>query len=54
MGRWSHRGAWRRLTAKDREIVDHCILLRDGRNVGEGRPQEVLTDSALRQFWGLS
>ncbi|MFD7662103.1 zinc ABC transporter ATP-binding protein AztA [Streptomyces sp. NPDC059788] len=139
MGRWAHRGAWRRLTAGDRDVVDasmerlgigdlasrqlgelsggqrqralvaqglaqeaglilldepttgldvtargsiatvlrevaadgvtvvhathdltaaresdHCVLLRDGRNVGEGRPREMLTDGALRQFWGLS
>ncbi|UNZ16084.1 zinc ABC transporter ATP-binding protein AztA [Streptomyces sp. 891-h] len=136
MGRWAHRGAWRRLTARDRSVVDasmerlgilelagrqlgelsggqrqralvaqglaqeadlflldepttgldlaarqsitdvlraaatqgvtvvqathdldaarasdHCLLLGDGRLVGEGRPDDVLTDSALRRLW---
>ncbi|GAA1659427.1 zinc ABC transporter ATP-binding protein AztA [Glycomyces endophyticus] len=25
MGRWAHRGAWRRLTREDRSIVDRCM-----------------------------
>ncbi|MFB9660318.1 zinc ABC transporter ATP-binding protein AztA [Glycomyces mayteni] len=25
MGRWAHRGAWRRLTREDRSIVDECM-----------------------------
>jgi zinc/manganese transport system ATP-binding protein len=25
MGRWAHRGAWRRLTREDKSIVDMCI-----------------------------
>ncbi|WP_335987630.1 zinc ABC transporter ATP-binding protein AztA [Glycomyces sp. MUSA5-2] len=25
MGRWAHRGPWRRLTRDDRSIVDHCM-----------------------------
>lgn len=136
MGRWAHRGAWRRLTARDRSVVrdsmgrlgildlaerqlgelsggqrqralvaqglaqeadlflldepttgldmaaresistvlgaaaaegvtvvqathdlnaaresDHCLLLQDGRLVEEGKPRDVLTDSALRRVW---
>ncbi|UNS99823.1 metal ABC transporter ATP-binding protein [Streptomyces tubbatahanensis] len=31
---------------------DHCLLLVDGRLIGEGKPRDVLTDSALRAFWG--
>ncbi|MET9863545.1 zinc ABC transporter ATP-binding protein AztA [Streptomyces smyrnaeus] len=136
MGRWAHRGPWRRLTARDRSVVrdsmdrlgildlaerqlgelsggqrqralvaqglaqeadlflldepttgldmaaresistvlgaaaaegvtvvqathdlnaaresDHCLLLQDGRLVEEGKPRDVLTDSALRRVW---
>lgn len=25
MGRWAHRGPWRRLTARDREVVAECL-----------------------------
>ncbi|MGY1439415.1 zinc ABC transporter ATP-binding protein AztA [Streptomyces reniochalinae] len=32
---------------------DHCVLLLDGRLIEEGKPQDVLTESALREFWGL-
>ncbi|MBO8191480.1 metal ABC transporter ATP-binding protein [Streptomyces oryzae] len=136
MGRWAHRGAWRRLTAHDRSVVrdsmdrlgildlaerqlgelsggqhqralvaqglaqeadlflldepttgldmaarqsisaalgaaaadgatvvhathdlgaaresDHCLLLQNGRLVEEGKPGDVLTESALRRLW---
>ncbi|MCT2590858.1 metal ABC transporter ATP-binding protein [Streptomyces sp. N2-109] len=33
--------------------ADHCLLLQDGRLVGEGAPAAVLTDAALEEVWQL-
>lgn len=42
MGRWAHRGPWRRLTRADRGIVDDCLVRLD------------LTDLATRRLDDLS
>lgn len=33
--------------------ADHCLLLRDGKLVGHGAPDETLTDQAVRDAWGV-
>jgi zinc/manganese transport system ATP-binding protein len=33
--------------------ADHCLLLREGRLVAAGPPEEVLTPDALTRAWGL-
>ena len=42
MGRWAHRGPWRRLTARDREVVAECLA-----RLG-------ISDLARRQLGALS
>ncbi|GHE90964.1 ABC transporter ATP-binding protein [Amycolatopsis deserti] len=32
--------------------ADHCVLLHRGRVLGEGPPEDTLTDEALRAAWG--
>jgi zinc/manganese transport system ATP-binding protein len=57
MGRWAHRGAWRRLTREDRAIVDRCmerlgVAGLAGRRLGAlsgGQRQRVLLAQGLAQ-----
>jgi zinc/manganese transport system ATP-binding protein len=57
MGRWAHRGAWRRLTPGDRTIVEECLARLDigalaGRTLGTlsgGERQRALVAQGLAQ-----
>lgn len=57
MGRWAHRGAWRRLTREDRSIAEHCMDrlgvadLADRRlsTLSGGQRQRVLLAQGLAQ-----
>ncbi|MGN2639734.1 zinc ABC transporter ATP-binding protein AztA [Nocardia takedensis] len=41
MGRWAHRGPWRRLTRADREIVRECLARMDIADLAERRFDEL-------------
>lgn len=57
MGRWAHRGPWKRLGAHDRSVVEHCmdrlgIAALAGRQLGElsgGQRQRALVAQGLAQ-----
>jgi zinc/manganese transport system ATP-binding protein len=57
MGRWAHRGPWRRLTREDRSVVDQCMdrlgvtALADRRlgTLSGGQRQRVLLAQGLAQ-----
>lgn len=57
MGRWAHRGAWRRLSAGDRAVVEDCLARLDigdlaGRTLGTlsgGERQRALVAQGLAQ-----
>lgn len=57
MGRWAHRGPWRRLTRADRDVVDDCLHRLEltplaGRPIGEvsgGQRQRTLLAQGLAQ-----
>ncbi|MFC4852182.1 zinc ABC transporter ATP-binding protein AztA [Actinophytocola glycyrrhizae] len=61
MGRWAHRGPWRRLTRRDRAVVDNCLDRLDigdlaGRPLGAlsgGQRQRALVAQGLAQESGL-
>ncbi|MDJ1132176.1 zinc ABC transporter ATP-binding protein AztA [Streptomyces iconiensis] len=61
MGRWAHRGPWRRLTSHDRSVVERCmdrLGISDlaGRQLGElsgGQRQRALVAQGLAQEAGL-
>ncbi|RZS31142.1 zinc/manganese transport system ATP-binding protein [Herbihabitans rhizosphaerae] len=37
MGRWAHRGPWRRLTRRDRAVVDDCLARLDITSIADRR-----------------
>jgi zinc/manganese transport system ATP-binding protein len=61
MGRWAHRGPWRRLTTKDRAVVEDCLARLDitsiaARRLGTlsgGQRQRALVAQGLAQQSGL-
>ncbi|WP_328393011.1 zinc ABC transporter ATP-binding protein AztA [Nocardia sp. NBC_00416] len=61
MGRWAHRGLWRRITRIDRAIVADCLARMDIADLAErrldtlsgGQRQRVLLARALAQQSGL-
>jgi zinc/manganese transport system ATP-binding protein len=61
MGRWAHRGPWRRLTAADRAVVERCLARLDiasiaTRGLGTlsgGQRQRALVAQGLAQQAGL-
>ncbi|MGQ4599470.1 zinc ABC transporter ATP-binding protein AztA [Nocardia sp. R6R-6] len=61
MGRWAHRGAWRRLTRRDRTIVRECLDLMNIADLADrrldtlsgGQRQRALLAQALAQESGL-
>ncbi|MEU6265746.1 zinc ABC transporter ATP-binding protein AztA [Saccharopolyspora shandongensis] len=61
MGRWAHRGPWRRLTAQDRAVVEKCLaglelLPVAARRLGSlsgGQRQRALLAQGLAQESGL-
>ncbi|WP_410641705.1 zinc ABC transporter ATP-binding protein AztA [Amycolatopsis sp. lyj-346] len=61
MGRWAHRGPWRRLTTKDRAVVEDClarlaitsIATRTLGTLSGGQRQRALVAQGLAQQSGL-
>ncbi|MDA3642472.1 metal ABC transporter ATP-binding protein [Saccharopolyspora indica] len=61
MGRWAHRGPWRRLTAHDRAVVEECLARLElrplaARRLGSlsgGQRQRALLAQGLAQESGL-
>jgi zinc/manganese transport system ATP-binding protein len=61
MGRWAHRGPWRRLTAKDRAVVEDCLARLDITSIADrklgtlsgGQRQRALVAQGLAQQAGL-
>lgn len=61
MGRWAHRGAWRRLTTKDRQVVEECLTRLDITSIADrligtlsgGQRQRALVAQGLAQQSGL-
>lgn len=57
MGRWAHRGPWRRLTRHDRSVVDDCLARLDLRDLASrplgalsgGQRQRALVAQGLAQ-----
>ncbi|KZB79304.1 zinc ABC transporter ATP-binding protein AztA [Amycolatopsis regifaucium] len=61
MGRWAHRGPWRRLSAMDREVVEECMARLDITSIAHrmlgtlsgGQRQRALVAQGLAQQAGL-
>ncbi|MBN6040971.1 zinc ABC transporter ATP-binding protein AztA [Amycolatopsis sp. 195334CR] len=61
MGRWAHRGPWRRLTTKDRAVVEECLGRLDITSIAHrrlgtlsgGQRQRALVAQGLAQQSGL-
>ncbi|WP_020673921.1 zinc ABC transporter ATP-binding protein AztA [Amycolatopsis nigrescens] len=61
MGRWAHRGHWRRLTKKDRSVIEDCMARLDITPLAErqlgtlsgGQRQRTLVAQGLAQQAGL-
>ncbi|MER7082687.1 zinc/manganese transport system ATP-binding protein [Saccharopolyspora kobensis] len=61
MGRWAHRGPWRRLTAHDRAVVEECLARLELRplatrrlgSLSGGQRQRALLAQGLAQESGL-
>ncbi|AXB41777.1 zinc ABC transporter ATP-binding protein AztA [Amycolatopsis albispora] len=61
MGRWAHRGPWRRLTKKDRALVEDCLERLDITSIADrrlgtlsgGQRQRTLVAQGLAQQSGL-
>ncbi|MGC7100142.1 zinc ABC transporter ATP-binding protein AztA [Amycolatopsis lurida] len=61
MGRWAHRGPWRRLTKKDRAVVEECLERLDITSIAHrrlgtlsgGQRQRALVAQGLAQQSGL-
>lgn len=57
MGRWAHRGPWRRLTGRDRTVVEECLARLDITSIADrrlgtlsgGQRQRVLVAQGLAQ-----
>ncbi|GAB2790199.1 zinc ABC transporter ATP-binding protein AztA [Amycolatopsis magusensis] len=61
MGRWAHRGPWRRLSTKDKAVIDECLERLDITSIADrrlgalsgGQRQRALVAQGLAQQSGL-